>query len=453
LILHRSIAPCLAILLGGCSFVIAESPPPEPVYAPIWEPKLDLREKAARYEASFKEHNWTPEGLVDYSRPKAGRPPTRPRYGRHADGPFHTGIALAAFSLKYRATGDRAVLADVSRALSGLEMLERVTGKPGLLARYFSKDPKPFDEKILVPDSPEQCHRAAPPLDDYIWRGDVSKDQYAGVSFGLGTCLAFVDDPSIRARAAGLARRIATALERDGERIIDVNGKVTKFGDLDAFIFPAKIALHAAIVLGFAREAAEDGQGDAYYRRLIADGWADAVAHGFFNVSIFTIRNHVNDNLAFLSLYPLIQLEKDESIRARYREGLETEWKEIARELNPFFNSVYIACGGKRREEAARDAVASLKLFPDEKHALPVDWTRRPDLDLGSQFFNTRKGAPRAARPLPMNMRPVGTMMWVGDPEALCGNAGARDDEWLSGLDYLEAYWLARAHGIVGAED
>ena len=43
---------------------------------------------------------------------------------------------------------DRAVLADVSKALDGLEMLERVTGRPGLMARYFSRDPAPFDPLV-----------------------------------------------------------------------------------------------------------------------------------------------------------------------------------------------------------------------------------------------------------------------------------------------------------------
>jgi hypothetical protein len=273
------------------------------------------------------------------------------------------------------------------------------------------------------------------------------------VSFGLGTCLAKVDDPAIRARAAALARRIATMLARDGERVIDVTGETTTHGSLRVFYGPVRIALNAAICLGIAREAAEDGQGDAYYRSLLARGYDGAVAGGFFNATIFTIRNHVNDNMAFLVLYPLLQLERDPAVLRRYREGLEGEWGDISEELNPFFNAVYAACGGERREPALRDARASLRLFPDEKIALPVDYTRRPDLKLGRRFFNNRKCTPRADRPLPINMRPVGTMLWVDDPDLLCGNEGERDANWLSPLDYLEAYWLARAHGFLRPEE
>ncbi|HVY63067.1 MAG TPA: hypothetical protein VHF22_15525 [Planctomycetota bacterium] len=436
----------------GCCFLGDNEMPPQPVYAPIWQPKLALHEKAERYERAFKAHNRTPEGLVDYEPPKKGRGPGEPRYGNYSDGPFHTGISLATFSFKYAATHDRAVLADVSKALEGLEMLEKVTGKPGLLARYFSKDPPPFD-----PDRFDHGNgfRAAPPCQDYVWRNDVSKDQYSGVSFGLGACLAHVDDPTIRARAAGLARRIATALERDGERIIDASGKETRFGDLRVSYGPVKIALHAAILLGLAKEAAADGHGDAYYRDLLDRGCADAVAEGWFNVSIFTVRNHVNDNMAFLVLYPLIALEPDPDLRDRYQQGLEGEWADVADELTPFFDLAYAASGGRRREKALSGAVASMKLFPDEKHALPVDWTRPQfeSLDLGRRFFNSRQGRPRADRPLPLNMRPVGDMLWVQDPDILCGNEGERDERWVSPLDYLEAYWLGRAHGLIGAGD
>src|SRR5205085_11798329 len=118
-------------VMGGCSFISEYQPEAQPVYAPAWQPKLSLAAKAAAYEASYKEHNRTPEGIADYSRPRGPREPGEPRYGWHADGPFHTGISLAAFSLKYAATRDPAALADVAKALDGLELLERVTGKPG----------------------------------------------------------------------------------------------------------------------------------------------------------------------------------------------------------------------------------------------------------------------------------------------------------------------------------
>src|SRR5438552_8276241 len=116
------VAAIAVVGLGaGCCFVRDFTPPPEPVYAPIWQPKLTLHEKADRFETSFRAHNRTPEGLVEYERPKAGRTVEEPRYGWFSDGPFHTGISLATFSLKYAATRDRAALADVSKALEGLE--------------------------------------------------------------------------------------------------------------------------------------------------------------------------------------------------------------------------------------------------------------------------------------------------------------------------------------------
>lgn len=436
------------VALAGCCYLGHHAPPPQPVYASIKTSSLSLHEKAAGYEARLRDHHRTPEGLVDYRRPKAGRPPELPRYGRHADGPFFTGIALATFSLKYAATRDPEVLADVSHALAGLEMLEKVTGKPGLLARYFSRDPAPFDPALM---HPEHGRRAAPPLDDYVYRGDVSRDQYAGVSYGLGACLAHVDDLAIRARARSLARRIVEALERDGERIIDTDGEPTRFGDLEVYYGPVRIALHAAICLGLATCAAADGGDDGYLRALHQRNFPAAVADGWFNVSVLTIRNHVNDNMAFLTLYPLLQLERDPQRLALYRRGLEGAFEDVSHELNALFNLVYASSGGQHAEPAVRDAVTTLRQFPEEKVYLPVDWTHRKDL--GRRFFNSRKCVPRAAAPLPVNLRPLRTMAWVSDPDVLYGNISARGELWLNGLDYLEAYWMARAHGLVTPED
>lgn len=442
-----------ALAGGGCCYYGSAEPMPEqPKYAPVWTPRLKLDQKAAQFEESFRLHNRTPEGLVEYERPKAARGPDEPKYGKFSDGPFHTGIALGVFSVKYAATKQRAALADVSKALEGLEMLEKVTGKPGLLARYFSKDPAPFDPKRM---HFQDGRRAGGDLADYVYRGDVSKDQYAGAAFGIGACLAHVDDPAIRQRATALARRVATALERDGEQLIGPDGERTEHGELYAFHGPVRVATEAAICLTFAKAAAKDGQGDKYYRDLLARGFGDAVASGTWNLTVFGVRNYVNDNMAFLALYALLALEDDATIKVEYQQGLERAWLDVADDLVPFYDVVYAALGGKNRGKAAQQATAQLKLFPDEKVALPIDWTRDAHLKgtLGQRFTNTRRCAPRADRPLPMNMRAVGSMAWVDDPAAMTGNEGEMGDKWISPLDYLECYWIGRAHGVVGESE
>jgi hypothetical protein len=437
--------------LGGCCFVRSYPPTSEPVYAPIWTPHLNLHEKAEAYEKAFERYHWWPDGIVDYRRPKAPRPVDIPRYGRHADGPFFTGITLGTFSLKYSVTRAPADLARVSRALRGLELLEGVTGRPGLFARHASRDPPPFDPKLI---HPVHGHRGAPPFTDYVWRGDVSKDQYAGVTFGLATCLAYVDDANIRARTAALARRAAERIRVAGEAIVDTGGEQTSFGDLSPWAGPFRIGIHAALVLALAKAASFDGKGDAYYRDLLDRGFGGVVASGVFNMSILTIRNHVNDNMSFLVLFALLKVENDEILRTRYLRGLEQHWSEVGHELNPFFNLAYAACGARKDvPSAVYDARESLKLFPDEKVLLPVDWRRFPELDLGTRFFNSRKCKPRSARPLPMNMRGMGTNMWVSDPDVLVDNEGSRNTDWLAGMDYLQAYWIGRAHGFITANE
>jgi hypothetical protein len=415
-----------------------------------------LREKEAGYTAQLLERHLTPDGVLDYHRPKAPRPPEEPRYGRHADGPFHGGILLGTAALRYGATRERAHLALVSRALDGLELLEAVTGRPGLLARYASRDPAPFDPARMHPTG---GRRAAPPLEAFVWRGDVSKDQYAGVAFGLGAVMAHVDNAALRARAAALARRIAAMLEETGERLVDVDGERTTHGSLAARYGPVRIALHAAIVLAIVGVAADPDvpggeRAAAYASDLRRRGWDRAVASGIFNATILTIRNHVNDNMSFLALYGLIAPERDPRRRALYRRGLERAWAGVADEGTPFFDLVYAACGGARAAEIGARGRAFLKEFPDEKRCVPIDL--RPhvgSLGLGRRCLNNRKGVPRVDGALPLYLRGTGSMLWVRDPDLLVSDLGEADDAWLTPTDFLEAYWLGRAHGLIAPED
>jgi len=450
-----ALAAIATLPASGCRWIVAEEFPAEPVYASLAPPVLSLREKAARYEAQFRAHNRTPEGLADYARPRAGRKPDEPRYGQHADGPFHTGISLGAWSIRYAATRDRANLDDISKALEGLELLEAVTRRPGLFARYASLDPAPFDP---VKIHRSNGRRAAPPLERYIWRGDVSKDQYAGVAFGLGACMAHVDDPALRARAAALARRIAAMLEETGERLVDVDGEETTHGNLSARVGPVRIALNAAIVLSIVKAAATPDvaggeRAAAYYRNLVDRHYVRAARNGFYNITVLTIRNHVNDNMSFLALYGILSQEKDPKLRAELLHGLERAWDPVSEEGTPFFDLVYAACGGERAVEAAASGRTHLFEFPDEKRELPIDLTKHPELGYERRFFNNRKGAPRADRPLPLYLRGASSMMWVRDPDLLVSNLGLRDEDWLEPMDYLETYWLGRLHGFIRPED
>src|SRR4029453_16562683 len=78
--------------------------------------------------------------------------------------------------------------------------------------------------------------------------------------------------------------------------------------------------------------------------------------------------NHSDDELAFLSYYPLLQYETDPHERTIYKQSLERSWQVERPERNPLWNAIYAA------ERAPRNSIAP---NPSERCARSR-WTRSP---------------------------------------------------------------------------
>jgi hypothetical protein len=142
------------------------------------KPTLLLKEKAEAYQERLEARHQMSDGLIRYRRWEEGHPEL-PGYGNVADGCFHLGIYLASQALRFATSADPEAREQVMLSLGAMKLYGEVSGKPGLLARYFSPV-KPADERwIPSPTHPE-----------YFWRSDVSRDQYAGYIHGLGVTLA-----------------------------------------------------------------------------------------------------------------------------------------------------------------------------------------------------------------------------------------------------------------------
>ena len=67
--------------------------------------------------------------------------------------------------------------------------------------------------------------------------------------------------------------------------------------------------------------------------------------------------NHSDDELAFLSYYPLLQYETDPELRKVYQESLERSWQIERPERNPLWNFIY-AVGMRAKEFDQDESVA-----------------------------------------------------------------------------------------------
>ena len=134
---------CLLIWsIQGCGFK-GENLKPLPnlsSFSLLTQPEIiELQEKASWFENKIGTNHLTREGLLAYEveiNQKEGVWPTS-----FGDMGIWTGTYLAAQGFRFQATGEIGAKERISRLSLGIELLVKVAGKPGLLARgIWSKD-------------------------------------------------------------------------------------------------------------------------------------------------------------------------------------------------------------------------------------------------------------------------------------------------------------------------
>ena len=151
--------------------------------------------------------------------------------------------------------------------------------------------------------------------------------------------------------------------------------------------------------------------------------------------------NHSDDELAFLSFYPLLCYETDPALLETYRQSLERSWQIERPERNPLWNVIYAA--GTGAVEYDRDAsVRTLQEIPMDL----VEWTVRNSnrLDVPIDPFGDRFQRRQSLIVLPYDELPMSK--WNGNPYNLDGGNGGRSED--DGAYFLLPYWMGRYYKL-----
>jgi hypothetical protein len=158
--------------------------------------------------------------------------------------------------------------------------------------------------------------------------------------------------------------------------------------------------------------------------------------------------NHSDDELAFLSLYPLLQYEQDPALREVYRQSLQRSWQIERPERNPLWNFIYAAGmsagGGTPLKEYDRaESLRTLHEIPMET----IEWNVKNSvrIDVPIDPIVDRQGRHQALVVLPYDE--LGMKKWNGNPFRLDdGVDGKREDD---GAYFLLPYWMGRYHRLI----
>ncbi len=414
---------------------------------------LSIHEKADRFERLLEERHVSPDGLLLY-RVRLKDPAFlagQPYYEDYADQAIWGGCLLAAECFRFAVTGSDEARAAAVKAFGGIDLILSVSGEPGLAVRSVA--PAAAIAAHPEPDPTAKWEPAAPPWERFVYRGNVSKDQYAGLVFGLAVAWRHLapHEPEVAARIRHHAGAIVDRLLRD-RMILTERGEPTRFGNVRGRILGAPIGVNALIALGAFR-LAHDATGDPRhvraYRRMIVDGGYDEIAYwARAALPSLGLENHNNDNMAYLGFYATMTLERDPEVIAELRAGLRRAWiDDLRAHDNPFWTFIHVSLV-EDDDEAVAAAVEQLRRYPERLVARPVDLRRRSDIP--RRWFRSRKGVPRSAVALPMDLRTPSTFAWRSCPFALYDDIGMPPDTLAySGVDYVLAYWLGRHHGLI----
>jgi len=365
------------------------------------------------------------------------------------DNAYMTGIYLGTLAMKYAVTRDEADKAAVLASIDALHRLCTVSGKKGVPARAMWPKDRSIGDDGEWRDSQDGLYR---------WRGDVSSDQIDGIMFGYGLAYDLVADDDHKKVIAQDVRDIVSHILDNGLKIIDVDGKPTRFGNYSPQFVKTFEAMNALVLLQHLKVAAHvtgDERFTREYRRIAVDErYGDCAVRARW--MLFKV-NFSDDVMLALAYYPLFVFEDDPAFRDIYVKSFQRSWQGeggvpgMKAQGNPVYALLaQVALGD---DSAVADSVNNLRTF-----ALDVKWNRDTIAGYEKEFGFTFEPAPSSAEPkegdaVPLDRRARTWSTWVQDPYARA--VERRTDEGIeyNGHDFLLAYWFGRYLKRIGPDE
>jgi hypothetical protein len=354
-----------------------------------------------------------------------------------------TAMYVAAEAFRFKVTGAADARANARTGMQALMRLESITGIPGFPARSFIR--------VGVDEQPADGEWHNTPDGAWRWKGDTSSDEIVGHFFVYPIYYDLVAGEDERPALSAAIDRITSHILDNNYQLVDVDGQRTRWGwwtpdliwgDADETGLRALHMLsHLVVARHLTRDPAKRARYQAAYDTLVGTHRYHLLTRNQ-KIMVPGAINHSDDELAFLSYYPLLQYETDPALRAVYRESLERSWRIERPERNPLWNVIYAAGTGAADFDRAA-VVGTLREIPMDM----IQWTvtNSHRLDVPVDPVLDRHGRQQALVVLPYDELPMSK--WNGNPYRLDGGTDGRTED--DGAYFLLPYWMARYHRLI----
>ena len=410
-----------------------------------YEP-FTLLKKAAYYERHLEEWGQKRLGLVH----KLEWDETLKEFVRELgdnDGGYSCDY-LAAESYRYAVTKDPNARREAVNTFQAIRWLEAMTGIEGFPARsVWAKGERGHKAAHGSGEAAAEWHDTKDGL--FEWKGDTSSDEICAHFYAVALFLELAAQGEEIQQAKTFLSRVAGHIMGHGWKLVDLDGKPTRWGNWDPEYFGkagegnAARGLNSLEILSFIKTA-EALTGEEKFTR----GYDELVKLGYPE---FTLRQKATfppgdvlqflDHLSFLCYANLLKYEKNPKLRSIYRRSFERSWEVERIEQLPWFNFVYGALTGNDCE--VEPAVTHLREWPLDLVIYSYQNSHRADLRTPAGYVayagGTRAISPREREP----------MLWDNWTMKIDGGTGGNDVVQPS--SWLLAYWMGRYHGFIEA--
>ena len=378
-----------------------------------------------------------------------------------------TQMHIGALCLGYAATGDETLYQYAKRSLKNmfLEIDVPAAWNPdidGYVARSLVRE----DETALWQQKLQETERWRGPVEyqgvRYLWKNDTSSDEVVGHYFGYGLYYDLcARDEAEREEIRAHVARLTDYILKGCFYLIDEDGEPTTFGQWGPEFVNEGFAsgvgsrgLNGTEIMSHLRVAYHI-TGDPRYQQAFqylveAHAYDENVrkAHDYMKVAII---NHSDDELLFLSYYPLLRYEPDPARRAIWQEAVTKSYDDqpwpLRPERNPAWAFIYAYANGTgpQVEAAIADAARTLKEYPLDLRQYGVDNTGRMDYLVHAKLDRFKD--PQFTEVPPPDERAV--EKWNSNPFRIAAGGDENGTAELSASHWLLAYYLGLYHGFI----
>lgn len=383
------------------------------------------------------------------------------------DGLF-TGLYCASQCFRYKVTGDKKAKENAQRAVNAMIKLTEITGKPGFTARATRYS----HEENFGTGNREEWH-ICEDNPDCEWLGETSSDEMTGHYFAYGIYYDLVADDEEKKKIANVVKTITDHILENNFHLCDVDGVPTTWANWEPellnnddrwFYERGTNSLEILSFLKTTYHVTGDKKYNDVFDTLIKKH------HYAMNCMQYKCEDahiaHIDDQLDFTNIYPLIMYTENEAEKEIFKMGLNHHFDYERVERSPYFNIVYGAITNNACDiENAAKSLAEMNLdlirwpvynsyrkdivWDDEQEKLgcapqlkyPLEYSARVLVHYDGNQFTCDSGAEEFVE---INSKKSNRSL------TLPGGDGANASRAMMPHIYLLPYWMGRAHGLLG---